>query len=86
MNDINRQIMAAHRELDAFTHDGSSGVPSPKVRAADQMHALLVARADALMGCTENSQEEAELAALTDAIEAYEGARWSDGKVANGKG
>ena len=26
MSDINRQIMAAHRELDAFVHDGSSGV------------------------------------------------------------
>jgi hypothetical protein len=29
------------------------------------MHALLVQRADELMGCTENSPEEAELSALT---------------------
>ena len=32
------------------------------------MHALLVERADALMGCTEVSLEEAELATLTDAL------------------
>src|SRR4029453_16943417 len=38
----------------------------------DAMHALPVKRADELMGCTENSPEEAELAALTDVIEAYE--------------
>jgi len=35
------------------------------------MHALLVARADELMGCVEDSPEEAELAALSDVIEAY---------------
>jgi len=33
---------------------------------------LLVARADELVGCTENSPEERELEALTDTIEAYE--------------
>ena len=38
----------------------------------DRMHGLLMERADALMDCTENSPEEAELAALTDVIEAYE--------------
>ena len=37
---------------------------------AGHMHALLVERADALMGCPGSSPEEAELAALTDAIEA----------------
>ena len=41
------------------------------------MHGLLMERADALMGCTENSPEEAELEALTDVIEAYERQRWS---------
>jgi hypothetical protein len=38
-------------------------------------------RADALMGCTENSPEEAELAALTDVIEAYERRRWPLGRI-----
>jgi hypothetical protein len=36
------------------------------------MYALLVQRADELMGCTENSPEERELDALADVIEAYE--------------
>ena len=52
----------------------------------DRMHGLLMERADALMGCTENSPEEAELAALTDVIEAYERHRWSEGRISGGKG
>jgi hypothetical protein len=55
-------------------------------QVTDRMHALLMDRADALMGCTENSPEEAELAALTDVIEAYERQRWPDGKFSGGKG
>ena len=46
-----------------------------------RMHALLVQRADELMGCTEYSPEERELDALTDVIEAYEARRWATGKA-----
>ena len=55
-------------------------------QVTDRMHAVLVQRADELMGRTENSLEEAELAALTDVIEAYELQRWPTGKIAGGKG
>ena len=52
----------------------------------DRMHGLLMERADALMGCTENSPEEAELAALSDVIDAYERQRWPLGHIPGGKG
>jgi len=55
-------------------------------QVTDRMHAVLVQRADELLGCTKNSPEEAELAALTDVIEAYELQRWPTGKIAGGKG
>ena len=54
--------------------------------AADAMHAALVKRADNLMGCLEGSPEEAELASIVDAIEAYEALRWPTGKIPGGKG
>jgi hypothetical protein len=43
-------------------------------------------RADALMGCTENSPEQAELAALADVIEAYEARRWPLGRISLASG
>jgi hypothetical protein len=53
----------------------------------DQMHGLLMDRADALMGCVEGSPQEAELAALTDVIEAYELQPVADREnIAGGKG
>ena len=55
-------------------------------REPDRMHSLLIERADALMGCTGGSDEEAELERLTIAIEAYEAKRWPSGKTMGGKG
>jgi len=52
----------------------------------DRLHGLLMDRVDALIGCTENSPEEAELVALTDVIEACERQRWPGGKIPGGKG
>ncbi len=55
-------------------------------RESDAMHALLIKRADELVGCTEGSPEETELSALAVVIDAYEAKRWPRGKAAGGKG
>ena len=78
------KIDAATQDLDAFSQGGAA-VETPTA-ITDRMHALLVARADALDGCTEGSPEEAELAALADAIDAYEAVRWPLGRTQDGKG
>jgi hypothetical protein len=78
---IDAKISAAHQDLDAFNQGGPS-IQAPTA-ITDRMHALLVARADALEGCTEGSPEEAELAALADAIETGSPAGWQN---SGGKG
>ena len=45
------------------------------------MHALLIKRADDLVGCTDGSPEEEELRTLADVIDAYEAKRRPSGKV-----
>ena len=66
--------------------DNSTEAVTRLSSVTDKMHALLVERADALVGCVEGSPEEAELQALTDTIEAYEQQRWPLGKIPGGKG
>jgi hypothetical protein len=53
---------------------------------ADAMHALLILRADALSGHTENSDEAAELQRVADTLERYEAKRWPSGRADGGKG
>src|SRR5205823_1864998 len=87
MNNLDKQITAAARDPDAFAHRGFTPAWAEVLQTpADKMHALLVERPDALVGCTEGFPEEAELAKLTDAIEAYEAVRWPNGKMAGGNG
>jgi hypothetical protein len=53
---------------------------------ADAMHGVFMRRADALAGYADRSDEEVELKAIVDAIEAYECRRWPLGKEPGGKG
>lgn len=53
---------------------------------ADRLHALLMDRAEVLSGCLEDTEEEDELKAIADALDAYEARRWPAGKVPGGKG
>ena len=94
MVDVDRQRIAAVNTMSAqgYVFDGMewqpvAGATAPSfTTAADALHALLVLRADELVGCTEGSDEERELAAISDAIDGYEAVRWPNGKVPGGKG
>jgi hypothetical protein len=97
MSQIDRQRVAAVRHLEAAGYRFERGAwhgpiaandtaPAGVLDEADAMHALLVLRADALGGCTEWSEEAAELERIVDTVERYEAKRWPDGKVEGGKG
>jgi hypothetical protein len=93
MSNIDRQRITAVQTLEAMGFRFTAGEwqppgspPPANMSEADTMHAILVQRADALDGCMEWSDEAAELAAVTAAIEAYEARRWPEGKEPGGKG
>src|SRR5262245_57945364 len=96
---IDMQRIAAVQKLEAlgYNYQGGEWVPVSALSAAagprllmtaeaDAMHGVLVQRADTLEGCTEGSDEEAELKTIVDAIEAYEAKRWPLGNEPGGKG
>ena len=97
--DIDRKRIAAVRALEVlgFTYRNGTWLPAaaapsqalPLIAEADAMHGALMRRAGALAGCSEGLDEEAELEAIIDLIEAYEQKRWPLGKdpnVPGGKG
>jgi hypothetical protein len=96
---IDKQRIAAVRALEALGYiyrggtwlapAGTAATPLSLMAKADAMHGALMRRADELAGCAEGSDEEAELKAIAEAIEAYEQKRWPLGKdpnVPGGKG
>ena len=101
MSNIDKQRVAAVQKLEAlgYSYQGGEWAPTSAPPAAagprslitaeaDAMHGVLVQRADALEGCTMGFyiKEARELAAITEAIEAYEAIRWPLGKEPGGKG
>jgi hypothetical protein len=91
MGEIDRQRISAVKklhELGLAWHEGTwrKTGGTELIAEADAMHALLVRRADNLEGCANGSPDQAELASIVYAIEAYEEKRWPLGKVPGGKG
>jgi hypothetical protein len=94
MSTIDKQRIAAIRKLEqlGYTFAGEDWIHSANDAAAiaptitDELHAMLVKRADDLEGCPAGSGEQRELAAIERAIGAYEAVRWPTGKVDGGKG
>lgn len=93
MSEIDRQRVAAVRTLEALGYTFLAGRWHPQLSGrgqswveADALHHLLVERADQLIGCTDGSDDEDELEAIGEAIEAYEAVRWPNGKIDGGKG
>ena len=96
MSNIDKHRVAAVRKLEALGYRYQAGewvLPAASalsavliIAEADALLSPLVLRADALEGCIEGSEEKAELAVITDAIEGYEAVRWPLGKEPGGKG
>ena len=93
MSSIDKQRIAAVRTLKALGYEfvagewnAPAGAAPSLIPSADAMLACLMRRADELADCTKGSDEEGELEAITDAIEAYEVVRWPEGKIDGGKG
>jgi len=96
VTNIDEHRVAAVRKLEAlrYRYRDDEWVPSAPAAVtqqhsilaeADALLSALVLRADELEGCIEGS-EEAELAVITDAIEAYKAKRWPLGNEPGGKG
>ena len=85
---IDRQRIAAVELLQAHGYSWKAGAWSGEtapsgprlIAAADAMQVVLMDRLAALGGCTEKSEEEAEMFAIADVVHAYEVVRWVGSK------
>jgi hypothetical protein len=94
MSTIDKQRIAAVKKLEQLGYTFAAGDwvhPANDAAAitptiTDELHAMLVKRADELEGCAPGSGDERELAAIERAIGAYEAVRWPLGRTQDGKG
>ena len=93
MSNIDKQRVAAVRKLETlgYRYEGDEWVgpivTNQSILAeADAILSALVLRADALEGCIEGSEEEAELAVITDADRGLRSGTLASGQGAGGKG
>lgn len=91
MGDIDRQRVTGVLVLEklGYRFDGrewQAPAEPPHWPEADALHGLLMDRVEALAGCIEDSEEEDELKAIADVLDAYEARRWPRGKIEGGKG
>jgi len=94
MSTVDKQRIAAVTKLEqlGYTFAGDDWMHPANDAAAiaptitNELHAMLVKRADDLQGCPAGSDKERELAAIERAISAYEAVRWPTGKITGGKG
>jgi hypothetical protein len=80
--DLDRKRIAAVRTLEALGYSfrnnewmspaAVGAAPLSLTAEAVALHGMLMRQADALAGCTEGSEEETELKAIVDLVEAYE--------------
>jgi hypothetical protein len=94
MSMIDKQRVAAVRKLEQLGYTFATGdwhapagitAPAPTSAQAGAMDAVLGQRADQPERCPERSDEEAEFATITDAVQAYQAVRWPNGRVDGGK-
>jgi hypothetical protein len=94
MSSIDRQRVATVRKPErmgiASAGSQPTNDPAALLAAADMLHALLVKRAveitELLAGSVECSEEQRELAAIIEAIEAYKKVRWPNGGADSSRG
>ena len=91
MGEVDRQRISAVRVLEGlgYTYRDGEGWQPPRPesawREANELHTLLIKRADRLAGVFSGTRDATEHRTIIKALEAYEAKRWPDGKIPEGR-